>query len=55
MNLGSVGREVAELSGLRGPCGHAMLTNSWECHKMRLFALRPMENFFTSVKPYIIR
>ena len=27
-------KEMAELSRLRRPCGHAMLTNSWACHNV---------------------
>ena len=28
-----------------------MLGTSWECHKVREFALRPMGDFFTGVGP----
>ena len=31
-----------------------MLGTSWECHKVREFALRPMGDFFTGVGPYFI-
>ena len=30
-----------------------MLGSSWECHKVREFALRPMGDFFTGVGPYL--
>ena len=45
MNVSTLGQELAELSRLRRPCGGAMLSNSWECHKVQQFALRPMEKF----------
>ena len=31
-----------------------MLGTSWECHKVREFALRPMGDFFTGVGPYMV-
>ena len=44
-------RGVAGLSSERRPFGRAMLGTSWECHKVREFALRPMGDFFTGVGP----
>ena len=45
MNVSSLGGELAEVSRLRRPFGGAMLSNSWECRKVRQFALRPMGKF----------
>ena len=43
--MAPLGRSVAGLSSWRRPFGGAMLGTSWECHKVREFALRPMGDF----------
>ena len=52
MNVSALGRELAELSRLRWPCGGAMVeSTAGSVHKVRQFAMAAYGEILTGVTP----